>query len=252
MLSIIVPFYNEESRNKKKLISFVNELLFYSKQKFNKNTKFILIDDGSTDNTFSLVKSIICKKKLQKKKIVFIKNKINKGYGYTLKRGFKLCKTKYVASIPSDRDLPFIDYSTFILNKIDLVIFYCANLEKYSRMRFILSTLFNLIYNMAFDLRIHYIQGCGFFNLYKLRKIKVNSNYSSYLAEITIKMLHSKIRYVEKAIYFRNKSIIDRAVSFKNLVSVVKDFIFTYLEVKIFSKKKYSFKSKKIYLDQSY
>ena len=122
-------------------------------------------------------------------------------------------------------------------------------MEKYSRSRFLLSALFNLIYNLAFDVKVHYIQGSGLYKLNKIKNIKVNaSGGGDYLAELAVKLLRSNITYSEEPTYFKNKSIIDRTVSLVNFTKVIKNFIVAYLEVNLINKNKYRARAKKIYL----
>jgi len=250
MITIIIPFYNEESKNKKSLSRFLKDLSKYISLNFNNKNKFILIDDGSRDKTVTAIEEFIHKlKKTHRNKILFIRNEKNKGYGYTLKRGFKISKTKYVTVLPSDYDSPFLDYRKFTSKNIDLVMFYRFNLEKYSRSRLLLSTLFVLIYNVVFDVKVNYIQSGCLYKLSVIKKIKVNANGgANYLSELAVKLLRSNITYTEVPISFKNKSIIDRTVSFSNFMKVAKDFILTYVDVNILNKSKYKAKAKKIYL----
>ena len=58
-ISIILPIYNEEKRLKKSLNNFL-----FIKEKFGKiKTEFILINDGSSDDTDNIIKNFIKKKK---------------------------------------------------------------------------------------------------------------------------------------------------------------------------------------------
>jgi glycosyltransferase involved in cell wall biosynthesis len=59
-ISIILPIYNEEKRLKKSLNNFL-----FIKEKFDKiKTEFILINDGSSDDTDNIIKNFIKKKKI--------------------------------------------------------------------------------------------------------------------------------------------------------------------------------------------
>ena len=249
MITIIIPFYNEESKNKKSLTAFLKTLSKYISLSFNNKNKFILIDDGSRDKTTQVIKEFIGKlKKTQRNKIIFIKNDTNRGLGYSMRRCFKLTKTKYVTTLPSDNDNPFIDYKKFTSKNIDLVMFYRFNMEKYSRSRLVLSTLFTLIYNLAFDIKINYIQATCLYKCNLIKKTKVNADGISFLAELAVKLLRSNITFTEEPTYHKNKSIVDRTVSFTNFMQVIKDFILIYLDVNIINKNRYKAKAKKIYL----
>ena len=61
MITIIIPFYNEESKNKKSLTAFLKTFSKYISLSFNKKNQFILIDDGSTDQTHQVIKDFIGK-----------------------------------------------------------------------------------------------------------------------------------------------------------------------------------------------
>ena len=250
MITIIIPFYNEESKNKKSLTLFLKDLSKYISQKFNNKNKFILIDDCSSDNTVKLIKEFLHRlKKNQSNQVEFIRNDENRGHGYTLKKGFKMCKTKYATTLASDYDTPFLDFSKFTSKNIDLVMFPWVNIEKYSRTRLILSTLFNLFYSVAFDVKVNYIQAPCLYKLKIFRKIKVRADTGGpYLAELAIRLLKSNITFAEEHIYYYNKSVIDRTVSFSNFMKVIKDFVLLYLEINVIHRNRYKFKAKKIYL----
>ena len=77
-LSIIIPCYNEEKRIET-TIKEVNEYL----SKKNYSYEIIVVNDGSTDNTKKIVKTLLPKIKNLK----FLDNKINKGKGAAVKQG---------------------------------------------------------------------------------------------------------------------------------------------------------------------
>lgn len=86
-ISIIVPIYNAE----KFIEKCINSLLNQTKQEL----EFILINDGSTDNTESIIK------KYTDKRIKYFKNK-NQGIGKTRNFGISKAKGKYLMFIDSD------------------------------------------------------------------------------------------------------------------------------------------------------
>ena len=49
MITFIIPFYNEESKNSENLKTFLKELAKYILQNKNKDYYFLLFNDGSTD-----------------------------------------------------------------------------------------------------------------------------------------------------------------------------------------------------------
>lgn len=86
-ISIIVPIYNAEKYIEKCLDSLVKQT--------KKELEFILVNDGSTDNTENLIK------KYKDKRIKYFKNK-NQGIGKTRNFGIEKATGKYLMFIDSD------------------------------------------------------------------------------------------------------------------------------------------------------
>ncbi len=96
---IIIPVYNEEEI----IIKVITKALNYFK---NTNSKILIINDGSKDNT---------KKKLDeiKSKKILIFHKKNEGHGKTLIYGYKKAinlKAEYVLQIDSDDQIAFNEF----------------------------------------------------------------------------------------------------------------------------------------------
>lgn len=87
-VSVIVPVYNTEKYLKKCMDSLLN-------QNFD-DYEIIVINDLSPGNAEEIIKSY------NDKKIVYIKNKTNKGIGYNRNLGIKKAKGEYICFIDSD------------------------------------------------------------------------------------------------------------------------------------------------------
>ena len=92
-LSIIIPAYNEEKRIRNTLDSY---LKFFSKNL--KNFEMIVVLNGCSDNTISVVKSFI--KKSKKLKYLDFKDKIGKGGAII--EGFKIAKSSLIGFVDAD------------------------------------------------------------------------------------------------------------------------------------------------------
>jgi len=88
MISIIIPCYNEE----KGIPNLINEL---NRLKLNQKHEIIFVDDGSTDNTYELIRGY---------KIV--KHETNKGIGEAMRSGFKYASGDLIAVVDSDCSYP--------------------------------------------------------------------------------------------------------------------------------------------------
>ena len=98
-LSIIVPCYNEEEVLKETsstLISVVNKLIISSK--IDENSAIYFVDDGSKDNTWSIIEDIVLKSKMTKG----IKLSRNRGHQNAVLAGLFTAKGDILISIDAD------------------------------------------------------------------------------------------------------------------------------------------------------
>jgi glycosyltransferase involved in cell wall biosynthesis len=106
-LTIVVPVFNEEVSLKILLPSLVN---FAAEN----NYKLIIINDGSTDNSYSILESYNSNPVLK-----CIKHKKNKGYGAALKAGIEQAETEYVVTFDADGQHLLTDVSKLIAKITD-------------------------------------------------------------------------------------------------------------------------------------
>ena len=248
MITFYSPFYNEEKRGN--IYPFLSELSKFINKKINQDNQFILVNDGSSDKTKIIIEQFI--KKFNNKKIIFLSNELNQGVGYSFKKALKVCKTKFIIPIPSDNDIPILDFSInfskYAKNDIDFTMFWPINMEKYSRNRHLLTMLYRITYCYFFDLRVSYIQAPSLYKCNILKNLDLHSNRMGFWSELNTKMLKLDIEYCETPFKCRNKSVIDRTVSLKNFIEITYSFFRLLYEIKIVNRKKYKFKAKKIYI----
>ncbi len=87
-ISVIMPAYNSEQF----IAEAIDSILKQTFQDF----EFIIINDGSTDNTVNIIKSF------NDDRIVFINNSENNGIAIALNQGLKIAKGQYIARMDSD------------------------------------------------------------------------------------------------------------------------------------------------------
>ena len=114
-ISVIVPVYNVEKYLSECLDSIVNQTL--------KDIEIICLNDGSTDNSFSILKEYA----LKDERIILI-DKENDGLGYTRKIGLDNAKGEYILFCDSDDyycDLTAFEelYNLIEKLKVDVLIF---------------------------------------------------------------------------------------------------------------------------------
>lgn len=112
MISIIIPCYNAEKTIKRCLESVISQTY--------KNIEIVIINDGSTDKTDSIIKKYINDSRIK------YYNRNNHGIGKTRNFGIKEATGEYITFLDSDDYLPndAIDnlYNLAQKNKLDLVV----------------------------------------------------------------------------------------------------------------------------------
>jgi glycosyltransferase involved in cell wall biosynthesis len=114
-LSVFFPFWNEE-KNIEKVVKKAIPVA----QKISDKWEIIMVDDGSSDNTFSIAKKLA----KENPNLVVVSHDKNRGYGAALKSGFEKAKYEYVVFNDGDGQFDFSEISRFIekINKADVVI----------------------------------------------------------------------------------------------------------------------------------
>lgn len=87
-ISVIMPAYNAEKYIKEAIDSILSQTFG--------DFEFIIIDDGSTDNTCAIIESY------SDSRIRFFRNEKNMGVAATLNRGLDLARGEYIARMDSD------------------------------------------------------------------------------------------------------------------------------------------------------
>jgi len=114
-LSVVLPAYNERDKIEKTL----NVICEYLNDKY--KYEIVVVDDGSKDETSSIVEEIA----KRNSSIKLLKNDINQGKGYSLKKGILASSGKYIIFTDCDLSTPFeyVDKILLFLEKdYDIVI----------------------------------------------------------------------------------------------------------------------------------
>ena len=116
-ISLVTPMFNEEGEIKANL-----ERILVIMEKLGKDWEYILVDDGSTDNSYKIAFDVIGNH--PRCNILHYQN--NQGRGYALKTGISASKGKYVITTESDLSWgsTIIQnlYEHLVLSKSDIVV----------------------------------------------------------------------------------------------------------------------------------
>lgn len=206
-IAIVIPAYNEEGFITKTLNSVPSYV-----------DLIICVDDASKDNTFAEMK-ILSKKD---KRIIILKNDVNKGVGYSVKKGFyKVLKVNvdYIIIAPGDNQCD--------LNKIKEFISICDrdNYDVCRGNRFlnkkdihkmpIIRRLGNSFYSFITKFVSGYYSMFDFqssFSAIKVKKIKeldINSLRDDYLFDnslwINLNIVNARVKEIPSSVIYENE-----------------------------------------------
>lgn len=105
LVGIVIPAYNEEKR-----IGPTLERIFQFLDQEKLDAQVVLVDDCSSDNTIEVAKQAA----KGRPNFTFLKNNVNHGKGYTVKRGMLAAEGKYVLFSDADLSTPIEETLRFL------------------------------------------------------------------------------------------------------------------------------------------
>ena len=215
-LSFIIPCFNEENN-----ISFTIKEIFRALKLCSiRNYELIVIDDGSTDETYAKIKRL--------KKIRVLKHKKNFGIGAAYKNGVSHSNGEYIIMIPGDNSHPSSSIVPILreMGNSDIIIPFTKKKGERSLIRYLLSKTFTFIMNFYFDSNIKYFNGTVLHKKSILKQIKINSDGFDYQSEVLIKLIKKGFSYKEIEVYINErKEGESKAVSISNGLKIMQNLI---------------------------
>ena len=193
--SLIIPIYNEEKRLPQLLKEL--ELLSY-------NLEVILINDGSTDETKSILDDQKLFKTLHKTK--------NRGKGSALISGYKIANQENIIFMDADLEISTSEIPKMIKefeeNNLDaLVGTRWEKIGKFSDLHFLGNFFINVFFNFLFKSNFTDILCClKIMKSHCLEKMKFNSNGFGIESEIMAKIILNELSFMEKKVLYKRRS----------------------------------------------
>ena len=213
-ISIILPIFNEERRIKENLIKIKK----FNLAKFIKIKEFILVNDGSTDNTKNIIDNFIKKNKKTIKNLKFINHKKNLGKGAALKTGIKKAKNQWILTSDIDFSVSLFELKNWIekfiqFKKKDEIVFFGSRAHNKSIVnskfhRKIIGYFLSKIIFFFLNIKIKDTQ-CGF-KLYekkiakKLFSLMISKGFEHYI-ELVLILKKINIKIVELPVTWTHK-----------------------------------------------
>jgi hypothetical protein len=128
-----------------------------------------------------------------------VQNEQNIGLGASIRRAIAMAAMEKFLFVPGDNDIPASTLQLVFANAYaaDMVMVYLLNDESRGRIRYLISTLFRLIYTTFFNLYVVYINGPAIYPVQKLRELHLHSTRFSIVAEINVKLLRQGVSFIE-------------------------------------------------------
>jgi dolichyl-phosphate beta-glucosyltransferase len=192
--SIIYPIFNEEKRLEK-TIKDINK---FDKSNNSLKKEYIFVNDGSTDNTLSIIKNNF----RNNKRVKIINYKKNRGKGYALKLGVAHSKNLWILTADSDCSVSNFQLNSWIknnyINNKNYIYFGSRNLSKSvvkkKLTRTIIGKIFIFLSKFLFQINLLDTQ-CGF-KLYKstyAKKIFKKILTDGYMHDIEVCIIANKL-----------------------------------------------------------
>tara|TARA_B110000305_G_C19438623_1_gene640477 strand:- start:1012 stop:1737 length:726 start_codon:yes stop_codon:yes gene_type:complete len=240
MLSVIIPCYNEEKLVKNSFLEIFKAIKICKIREY----EIIFVDDGSKDNSLSIVEKL----KKKNKKIKIIKNKRNYGIGYNFFMGISKSKGNYLIQIPADNSHPAKEISKIInlaSKEYDIVTTYYTNNAERSFFRNIFTLFYTPLLNLLYGTNFPYFNGITLYKNKLLKRLKLKNSSFSYQIEIFVYLFYKyklKIKIIPTILKDRKKG--SKAFRLKNsilvIISIVKIFYSSlcYRALNLFNKRK--------------
>ncbi|WP_417335292.1 glycosyltransferase family 2 protein [Halobacteriovorax marinus] len=220
-ITIIIPAYNEEG-NLYELVSGLYKVLDNLDQL---EWNIIIVNDGSTDNTLDLAKSLA----LEFSNILVLNNEKNLNLGLSYQRALQHVSSEFVSWIPADGEIPPSLFSELIplSNSKSIVITYPTNSYTERPLnRYILSKVYRTIINLVFRLRVHYQNGVSIIPTKTLKKKTLISEGFTINLEILLKAKEDKLNIIQVPFQLKKRVFgASNAISLKKILRLLKTLL---------------------------
>lgn len=227
-LSVIIPAYNEEENIELTVNGLVSTL-----KKRDLDWQIIIVDDGSKDRTRELAEKIA----LGSDNIAVLHNQNNSGIGCCFSQGLDKADKEIVTWIPADGENDINELIKYfsLLEHVDIIIPFVANLNVRSRIRRLLSAIYLWIINISFGTMFHYTNGNVVYKRKVFENFKIKSSGFFFQTESLIKAARSGFIFAEVPVRLGlRKNGLSKALTFSSLIRIVNDFLVFFLDVHIF------------------
>lgn len=216
-LSIILPILNEQEGIRDAIFEILKFSKYFSK------LEIVAVNDGSKDNTLSLLENL----KKKNKNIKIVSHKVNKGYGAALRSGIKNSSYDWVFFTDADMQFDMKELLGFLpyTKDYDFVVGYRDGRADSPKVKF-RSWVYNRLVRILFGLPLKDVD-CAFKLMKKssVSKIRTSSNSFFISAELMTKAHKKRVRIKEIGVKHRPRRKGKSTVTVMRVLHTIMDLI---------------------------
>ncbi|MEX2007723.1 MAG: glycosyltransferase family 2 protein [Candidatus Levyibacteriota bacterium] len=216
-LSIILPILNEQEG----IRDSIADILSYSK--YFSELEIIAVNDGSKDNTLSILEDL----KKKNKRIKIVSHKTNRGYGAALRSGIKNSSYDWVFFTDADMQFDMKELLGFLphTKNFDFIVGFREGRADPPKVKF-RSWVYNRLVRMLFGLPLKDVD-CAFKLMKKtaVSKIRTSSNSFFISAELMTKAHKKRLRIKEIGVKHRPRRKGKSTVTIKRVLHTILDLV---------------------------
>jgi glycosyltransferase involved in cell wall biosynthesis len=187
-LCIITPVFNEQDI----IESSVNQTL-QSALCFFKEIEYIIINDGSTDNSPTIINENF------NSSVFKIVHKVNGGFGSAVTCGIENSTNEWIICVPADSPLDTSTAKIFYeaIDKADVIVSYRLQRKGYNYLMHLNSIVFHFLVSNFFNIQLKDYNWIHMYRKSIFEKITIESKGIFMLAEVLIKAKKNKFSFHE-------------------------------------------------------
>ncbi|MFH1131033.1 MAG: glycosyltransferase family 2 protein [Pseudomonadota bacterium] len=217
-LTVVMPALNEEIPIR---LAMTNTLDAFDE--FGIRGEIIVVNDGSTDKTRSVVEKEMGHNPL----IRLVNHETPMGVGYSFWDGFDHAKGEAICMMPGDNENdPGELFRYFhLLEHVDMVIPFVFNKYIRSRIRNALSSTYLFVINRSFAMNLNYTNGTVLYRSAILKDLPCRTHGFFFQTDILIRLLKKGYLFAEVPYRLNERREgVSKAVSFRSLSQVAKGY----------------------------